>query len=663
MTGTGGEPTPAVDGTTRANGSLAGRWPTRRWLRPRAIQIALGWIWILDGVLQFQPAMFGRGFVNNVILPNAQGQPAPIAWSITTFGHFILPDVGVWNFLFASLQLLIGAGLLWRRTVKPAIVVMAVWAFGVWWFGEGFGMLFMATASPLTGAPGAVLLYPAIGFLVWPTERRRSGEWGANSDGDVDADGDGELTGIASAPGARGPLGVRAALAVWTGFWVLSAVLWLLPASRAGGAISSQIAAAASGEPGWYSHLLLSLSANIGTHATFISWELALASLAIGLGPLLSRRPTFFLAAGVVLQLAFWVTGMAVGAMMTGSGTDPDVAPLIALLAVALVPAVATVPAAAPIRRILDHHPIGVGAAAAATFAALLLSSTYPLAATAATAAPATTTAAAAAKVATPSMGSMSMTPSGSSSRHGTTAKMNMSAMAGLDVTDPHWKYTGPPLPPAEVADLTTVSARTDAGHKMQTPNCDAAPTSQQVLGATQYIQATSAAVAKYKNLSAAIAAGYRPITSTSYPVVHYLNPAYMNTKDIMNPDAVDSLVYATTPYGPVLVAAMYLMPGPGNGPMPYGCLVQWHAHTNLCTNDRTGLIDGFTPCAPGTSHDGPTPMMTHVWQVPVAGGPLAIDPSDLQVVQAAIMAQEKGLAPTTSGVAPTVTATAPSSF
>jgi hypothetical protein len=231
---------------------------------------------------------------------------------------------------------------------------------------------------------------------------------------------------------------------------------------------------------------------------------------------------------------------------------------------------------------------------------------------------------------------------------------MDMSGMAGLGVTDPNWKYTGPPLPAAEVARLTTVSATTDEGHKMQTPDCDAKPSSDQVLGATQYVQATSAAVAKYRDLSVAKAAGYVPITNPNYPVVHYLNIAYMNMKDVMKPTTVDSLVYATTPYGPVLVAAMYLMPGPGNGPMPYGCLVQWHAHTNLCTSATTHQIDGFTPCPPGTYHYGATPMMTHVWQVPVAGGPLAIDPSDLQVVEAAIMAQQQGLAPTTSGLPPT---------
>jgi hypothetical protein len=34
------------------------------------------------------------------------------------------------------------------------------------------------------------------------------------------------------------------------------------------------------------------------------------------------------------------------------------------------------------------------------------------------------------------------------------------------------------------------------------------------------------------------------------------------------------------------------------------------------------------------------TPEMRHVWQVPVPGGPLTINPRDQEVVEAAIMAQ-----------------------
>src|SRR5450759_2741803 len=239
---------------------------------------------------------------------------------------------------------------------------------------------------------------------------------------------------------------------------------------------------------------------------------------------------------------------------------------------------------------------------------------------------------------------------SGSLAKGGTANSMNMAGMAGLGVTNPNWKYSGPPLSAGETALLTSVGDVTDTGHAMQTPNCSTAPTAGQVLGAVQYVQATSAAVAKYKNLSAATAAGYIPITSSAYPVVHYLNLSYMNNQDILDPNHVDSLVYAFTPNGPVLVAAMYLLPSSENGPMPYGCLVQWHAHTNLCTSSTTHQIVGFTPCAPGTFHDGRTPYMTHVWQVPVAGGPLAIGPSDLQVVQAAMMAQQDGQAPSSPG-------------
>ncbi len=77
----------------------------RRQRRVRAVQIALGCLWILDAALQFQPRMFGSDLVNDMMLPMAHGQPAPVAWSITNLAHFIRPDAGVWNFFFGALQL------------------------------------------------------------------------------------------------------------------------------------------------------------------------------------------------------------------------------------------------------------------------------------------------------------------------------------------------------------------------------------------------------------------------------------------------------------------------------------------------------------------------------------------------------------------------------
>ena len=42
--------------------------------------------------------------------------------------------------------------------------------------------------------------------------------------------------------------------------------------------------------------------------------------------------------------------------------------------------------------------------------------------------------------------------------------------------------------------------------------------------------------------------------------------------------------------------------------------------------------------CLPGTVQKA-TPYLTMVWQVPVAGGPLAIQPPDIQILEAAMMA------------------------
>ena len=143
---------------------------------------------------------------------------------------------------------------------------------------------------------------------------------------------------------------------------------------------------------------------------------------------------------------------------------------------------------------------------------------------------------------------------------------------------------------------LATVFTETEKGHAMQTPRCDTSPTGGQVEAAMQLVQTTSSAVSKFKDLNVAKADGYIPITDTRYPVVHYLNYSYMQSNDVLDPNHVQSLVYAFTPFGPVLVAAMYLMPTLGDdGPMPGGCLTQWHAHTNLCTGGPTGAISGFS--------------------------------------------------------------------
>lgn len=633
-----------------------------RW-RPRRdhLRTALALFWILDAALQWQPAMFGRDLVTGMLLPAAQGQPAPIAWSITTLAHLVQPDVAVWNLLFGAVQLAIGVGMLVPRTRLAAMRGMLAWVAAVWWFGEGLGQV-LTGASPLGGAPGAVLLYGALALALWPTAEEAAA-WRSGGAGRLDWQSLAErLSGGRSRPATADPVpagegrpgrGWLAApdavgssasgvgrwpvvgLVAWSAWWVVDALLWLLPAQRRPGAVAAQLAAMAGGQPHGYATFLARVGHAFGAIGPQTAWLLAAASLVIGLGPLLARRPTRYLVAGALVALAMWVTGQGLGGILTGMGTDPNAGPLLVVLAAALLPAwvPARLDAPSPALRLARARPAWAAMAVTGLGVALLLGATYPVSSQtpggAAAAAPTD------AMAGMPGMGGTGAGSSGSTS----------TAASGSRGAAPAWRYDGPALPAQEVSQLTTVFDDTEKGHLMQTPHCTAAPTASQQQAALTLVQQTSAAVARYSQLSAALAAGYVPITDPAYPVVHFVDPAYLKSGDVLDPLHVQSLVYAFTPYGPVLAAAMFLMPAAGEpGPMPGGCLTLWHTHTNLCAN-RIGVISGFTPCAPGL-HRSAIPEMMHVWQLPVPGGALAMDPTDLQVVEAAIMAQRAGLAP-----------------
>lgn len=174
---------------------------------------------------------------------------------------------------------------------------------------------------------------------------------------------------------------------------------------------------------------------------------------------------------------------------------------------------------------------------------------------------------------------------------------------------------------------------------------CTAAPTAAQQRAAVSFVNASWAGAEKYQRLAAAKAAGYVPITPTGQLVVHYLNPAYyratLDGTTVLNTAEPQSLVYANTPKGAVLVAAMYITSRGGPTPQPGGCLTQWHVHTNLCLSSSLGVTGVTRPghsaaTCPAGSQNRVTPPMMHVWFVPIPGGPTAIDASNQQVVRAA---------------------------
>jgi hypothetical protein len=280
----------------------------------RGVQIALGLIWLLDGVLQFQTYFYTKPFLTQFIDSMAAGQPGPVAHSITWASHFALPHLTQYDTLFGLIQVVIGVGLLFPPTVRPALVLSFFWVPIVWWFGEGFGMIPAGTASPLTGAPGAVLLYGVIGLLVWPSSR---------PDRSSAADG--------------GLIGERGGLVAWSLLWLLAAALWLLGVNRASGAFESTISAQQPMSMHWLASLQGSVAKTTGGHGLLLAIVLSVASVAIAAG-VWSRFRDVALWAGIVLSLAYWLFGQGLGELNTTQATDVNAGPLFVLLALALMP-------------------------------------------------------------------------------------------------------------------------------------------------------------------------------------------------------------------------------------------------------------------------------------------------------------------------------------
>jgi hypothetical protein len=179
---------------------------------------------------------------------------------------------------------------------------------------------------------------------------------------------------------------------------------------------------------------------------------------------------------------------------------------------------------------------------------------------------------------------------------------------------------------------------------------CAANPTTAQQHAAVQLVNASWNGASRFQSLAAAKAAGYRAITPSGLPVVHYLNVGYYLADAmggrVLNTAKPQSLVYANTPKGAVLVAAMYITSPGGATPQPGGCLTQWHVHTNLCLSRGLGVVGVVTathPSCPAGSRNRVTPPMMHIWFVPIPGGPTAIDASDAQIVRAAERVPSRG--------------------
>lgn len=302
----------------------------------RRLQIALGCLWLLDGLFQLQPKMFTGSFAYNVILPIANGQPTfiavPIHWAAALF---LLWPAG-FNLTIAAIQIIIGILILNKRTVKLGIAISVIWGMVVWIFGEALGGLFNGQFSLLTGSPGAVLIYALLGIAAYPSA-------------------------IHLKPAAW-------LVYVWLVVWLVGAgFLMIQPNSMSN--MRAVIISNAHSSPAWIDgvdnqtaqvlsnlagHNNKSLSASSMTGMTDVSLKksnfnngrssgywlillLGLIEIFAGAGIILNEKmKRLAIIIGSLLMLVFWIIGQSAGGYYSGLMTDLNTAPLMIILGICL---------------------------------------------------------------------------------------------------------------------------------------------------------------------------------------------------------------------------------------------------------------------------------------------------------------------------------------
>jgi hypothetical protein len=282
----------------------------------RVLQLALAAIWLLDAVLQYQSFMFTRAF-GQMLGGTAAGNPSVIASPINWDARLVEHNAVLLNTIFATIQLLLALGIAWRPTLRVALAASIAWSLGVWWFGEGLGMVLTPDASPVNGAPGAVIIYALLAVLLWPSDRH---------------------AGTARFIAARA-VGAQTARAAWLVLWGSLAYFALLPANRVAQGLSGMVGGMADGEPGWLAGLENHAGSVLAHQGLAASIVLAIALVVIAVGvylPSPAARATLVLA--IVVAALIWIFGEAFGAIMAGGATDVNSGPLLILLALTYWP-------------------------------------------------------------------------------------------------------------------------------------------------------------------------------------------------------------------------------------------------------------------------------------------------------------------------------------
>ncbi|MCL5115544.1 MAG: hypothetical protein M1272_00100 [Firmicutes bacterium] len=288
----------AVD-TPRVNTAESMAWT-------RVLRWGFGLLWIIDGLLKLQPAMFTGNLISNVVGANAtDNQPN---WLY----HLMIGGANVWHaglpyttIAMALFEMALGVGLiaLRGRALRLTLWTVIAWSVVVWVMAEGMGGVLTGSPAFPGDSPGSTPFYVMGALLLlyphWVTPRFHR----------------------------------------WAGaFWGAAALVQCLPynwtASNLAG-IFGNVTMNGS-EPAWVDRLnnafiVLGFHHPVSINAILV---LVMAVLAIGYGTGRIQGPIWTL---TILWLVFlWAVPQAFGTLFTGTGTDlGNEFPLILLLWVA----------------------------------------------------------------------------------------------------------------------------------------------------------------------------------------------------------------------------------------------------------------------------------------------------------------------------------------
>jgi cytochrome oxidase Cu insertion factor (SCO1/SenC/PrrC family) len=295
----------------------------------RALRIAFGVLWIIDGLLQAQPAM-AAGVPSGVIAPSASSSPSWVQhlvnWSGTSWSYHPVQAgaAAVWIQVGIGVWLIVAPP---GRVSRVAGAASTAWALIVWVFGESFGGIFAPGLSFLFGAPGAVLFYAAAGALLALPDRI----W-------------------------RHPAFGRRMLAVLGAYFLAMAVLqgwpgrgfWHGTEHGKPGPLAAMVQSmSATPQPHWLAGWLSAFQSFDSANGFAVNLVVVIALAAIG-AALLTGQPRVIRAAlgvATVLCLATWVLVQDLG-FLGGLGTDPNsMIPILLVIAVGYVALTAPAPA------------------------------------------------------------------------------------------------------------------------------------------------------------------------------------------------------------------------------------------------------------------------------------------------------------------------------